>query len=115
VLTGFDIPFAERRHRLAISAATATKARRTAERGAARYPLFNDKVPMGTLVPLFLHLGISLSHVPADLRYTKTYEWVRALPDGTLEIGITDHAQRALGDLVRVAAAAFEALRKPRR
>lgn len=44
-----------------------------------------------------------MSHVPADLRYTKTHEWVRALPDGTLEIGITDHAQQALGDLVCVA------------
>ena len=31
-----------------------------------------------------------------------SHEWVRALPDGTLEIGITDHAQHALGDLVFV-------------
>ncbi|HKZ74744.1 MAG TPA: glycine cleavage system protein GcvH [Steroidobacteraceae bacterium] len=43
-----------------------------------------------------------MSKVPADLRYTKTHEWVKALPDGTLEIGITDHAQHALGDLVFV-------------
>jgi len=43
-----------------------------------------------------------MSNVPAELRYTKTHEWVRALPDGTLEIGITDHAQHALGDLVFV-------------
>jgi glycine cleavage system H protein len=43
-----------------------------------------------------------MSKVPADLRYTKTHEWVRALPDGTVEIGITDHAQHALGDLVFV-------------
>jgi glycine cleavage system H protein len=43
-----------------------------------------------------------MSQVPADLRYTKTHEWVRSLPDGTLEIGITDHAQQALGDLVFV-------------
>jgi glycine cleavage system H protein len=44
----------------------------------------------------------SMSHVPVDLRYTKTHEWVRNLADGTLEIGITDHAQQALGDLVFV-------------
>ena len=43
-----------------------------------------------------------MSKVPADLKYTKTHEWVRTLPDGTVEIGITDHAQHALGDLVFV-------------
>jgi glycine cleavage system H protein len=43
-----------------------------------------------------------MSNVPADLRYTKSHEWVRALPDGNVEVGITDHAQGALGDLVFV-------------
>ena len=43
-----------------------------------------------------------MSNVPADLRYTKSHEWVRALADGIVEIGITDHAQHALGDLVFV-------------
>jgi glycine cleavage system H protein len=47
-----------------------------------------------------------LSNIPSDLRYTKSHEWVRAAhgeaPDGTVEIGITDHAQGALGDLVFV-------------
>ena len=43
-----------------------------------------------------------MSNVPADLRYTKSHEWVRTLTDGTVEIGITDHAQHALGDLVFV-------------
>ena len=43
-----------------------------------------------------------MSNVPADLKYTKSHEWVRSLADGTLEIGITDHAQHALGDLVFV-------------
>jgi glycine cleavage system H protein len=38
--------------------------------------------------------------VPDDLRYTGTHEWVRKEPDGTLSIGITDHAQDALGELV---------------
>ena len=39
-------------------------------------------------------------NVPANLKYTESHEWVRADPDGTLTIGITDHAQNALGDLV---------------
>ena len=39
-------------------------------------------------------------NVPAELKYTDSHEWVRAEPDGTLTIGITDHAQEALGDLV---------------
>ena len=43
-----------------------------------------------------------MSDIPADLRYTKSHEWVRTLPDGSVEVGITDHAQGALGDLVYV-------------
>jgi glycine cleavage system H protein len=43
-----------------------------------------------------------MSNVPGDLRYTRSHEWVRTLPDGSVEIGITDHAQGALGDLVFV-------------
>ena len=43
-----------------------------------------------------------MSTVPADLKYTKSHEWVRTLADGTVEVGITDHAQHALGDLVFV-------------
>jgi glycine cleavage system H protein len=43
-----------------------------------------------------------MSNVPADLRYTKSHEWVRTRADGSVEIGITDHAQHALGDLVFV-------------
>ena len=46
-----------------------------------------------------------MSQVPPDLQYTRTHEWVRTRHDGTLEIGITDHAQQALGDLVFVEAA----------
>lgn len=41
-------------------------------------------------------------HIPDDLRYTRTHEWVRDLKNGQVEIGITDHAQQALGDLVFV-------------
>jgi glycine cleavage system H protein len=40
--------------------------------------------------------------IPADLQYTKSHEWVRSLPNGQFEVGITDHAQSALGDLVFV-------------
>ena len=43
-----------------------------------------------------------MSDSPADLKYTKSHEWVRTLADGNLEVGITDHAQSALGDLVFV-------------
>ena len=43
-----------------------------------------------------------MSNVPAELRYTQSHEWVRTNADGTLTIGITDHAQHALGDLVFV-------------
>lgn len=43
-----------------------------------------------------------MSNVPAELRYTKTHEWVRKNDDGTLTVGISDHAQELLGDLVFV-------------
>ena len=43
-----------------------------------------------------------MSNVPGDLKYTKTHEWVRLDDDGTAVVGITDHAQTALGDLVFV-------------
>lgn len=39
-------------------------------------------------------------NIPANLRYTESHEWVRKEPDNTLTIGITDHAQSALGDIV---------------
>jgi glycine cleavage system H protein len=39
-------------------------------------------------------------NTPTDLRYTASHEWVRKEADGTLTVGITDHAQEALGDLV---------------
>ena len=42
------------------------------------------------------------SHIPVDLRYTESHEWVRANDDGTVTVGITDHAQHLLGDLVFV-------------
>jgi len=41
-------------------------------------------------------------NVPDNLRYTDSHEWVRREGDGTLTIGITDHAQAQLGDLVYV-------------
>lgn len=41
-------------------------------------------------------------NVPDDLQYTRTHEWIRDLANGQVEIGITDHAQEALGDLVFV-------------
>jgi glycine cleavage system H protein len=39
-------------------------------------------------------------NVPADLKYTKSHEWAKLEADGTVTVGITDHAQEALGDIV---------------
>lgn len=41
-------------------------------------------------------------NIPADLKYAESHEWVRRESDGTLTVGISDHAQAALGDLVFV-------------
>lgn len=40
--------------------------------------------------------------IPADLKYTKSHEWVKAEADGTVSVGITHHAQDLLGDMVFV-------------
>lgn len=45
-----------------------------------------------------------MSNVPQELRYTKTHEWVRREEDGSITVGITEHAQELLGDLVFVEA-----------
>jgi len=37
---------------------------------------------------------------PEQLKYTETHEWVASAEDGTLAVGITDHAQEVLGDIV---------------
>ena len=39
-------------------------------------------------------------NIPADLKYTRSHEWVRAAADGIVTVGICDHAQELLGDLV---------------
>ena len=41
-------------------------------------------------------------NIPANLKYAKSHEWVRLEADGTATVGITDHAQELLGDLVFV-------------
>jgi glycine cleavage system H protein len=43
-----------------------------------------------------------MSEIPSELKYTKSHEWVRIEEDGSVSIGITDHAQELLGDLVFV-------------
>lgn len=40
--------------------------------------------------------------LPAGLKFTESHEWIRQEADGTITIGITDHAQAALGDLVYI-------------
>jgi len=43
-----------------------------------------------------------MSHNPPELYYANTHEWVRREEDGTVTVGITEHAQDALGDVVYV-------------
>lgn len=43
-----------------------------------------------------------MSNVPADLKYASSHEWVRADGDGVYSVGITEHAQELLGDMVFV-------------
>ncbi|HSH48271.1 MAG TPA: glycine cleavage system protein GcvH [Halomonas sp.] len=43
-----------------------------------------------------------MSSIPTDLRYAESHEWIKDNGDGTVTIGITDHAQEALGDVVFV-------------
>ena len=43
-----------------------------------------------------------MSDIPGDLRYASTHEWIRINNDGTAIVGISDHAQDALGDIVFV-------------
>ncbi len=43
-----------------------------------------------------------MSELPGDLLYTKDHEWLRREDDGTVTVGITDHAATSLGDLVYV-------------
>ena len=43
-----------------------------------------------------------MSEVPSELKYAKSHEWVRVEDDGLMTIGISDHAQALLGDLVFV-------------
>ncbi len=43
-----------------------------------------------------------MSEVPSDLRYTSDHEWLREEEDGSVVVGVTDHAQGALGELVFV-------------
>jgi len=43
-----------------------------------------------------------MSEIPSELKYTATHEWVELSHDGTARVGITDHAQELLGDIVFV-------------
>lgn len=43
-----------------------------------------------------------MSSIPGDLRYTKNHEWVRLGADGNVTMGITDHAQELMGEIVMV-------------
>jgi glycine cleavage system H protein len=43
-----------------------------------------------------------MSQTPSELKYASSHEWARLEEDGTVTVGITDHAQEALGDVVFV-------------
>ena len=43
-----------------------------------------------------------MSHIPADLRYAKSHEWLKPESDGTVTVGISDYAQNSLGDITYV-------------
>lgn len=43
-----------------------------------------------------------MSNIPADLKYVASHEWLRLEADGTVTVGITEHAQELLGDIVFV-------------
>lgn len=43
-----------------------------------------------------------MSHIPAELKYIASHEWLRLEDDGTITVGITEHAQDLLGDVVFV-------------
>ena len=43
-----------------------------------------------------------MSELPKELKYASSHEWARLESDGTIVVGITDHAQEALGDVVYV-------------
>ncbi|MEU6274328.1 glycine cleavage system protein GcvH [Streptomyces populi] len=46
--------------------------------------------------------GARVSYIPDDLRFAESHEWARLESDGTVAVGISDHAQKALGDVVFV-------------
>ncbi|MDR2877502.1 MAG: glycine cleavage system protein GcvH, partial [Chromatiales bacterium] len=43
-----------------------------------------------------------MSEIPSDLKYTSTHEWIEDEGDGTVRVGISDHAQGLLGDMVYI-------------
>lgn len=43
-----------------------------------------------------------MSNIPTELKYAKSHEWAKLEEDGTVRVGISDHAQEALGDIVFV-------------
>ena len=50
-----------------------------------------------------------MSEIPGELKYNKSHEWVRQEDDGSLTIGITDHAQELMGDMVFIELPELEA------
>jgi glycine cleavage system H protein len=55
-------------------------------------------------IPGINYRNITMSDIRKELKYLSSHEWARVEEDGTVTIGITDHAQDALGDVVYVEA-----------
>lgn len=53
-----------------------------------------------------------MSDIPGDLYFTETHEWVRVEDEGVVRVGITDHAQQLLGDIVFIELPAVDSLLK---
>jgi glycine cleavage system H protein len=52
--------------------------------------------------PNTAHDNTVMSHIPGDLKYSSTHTWAEMLDDGLIKVGITDYAQKELGDIVFV-------------
>lgn len=62
----------------------------------------DHQITLLALINSYHRRSSAMSSIPTDLKYAESHEWARLESDGTVTIGISDHAQDALGDLVFV-------------
>jgi len=68
----------------------------------SRFHGFTVSRPAGGRIKVTTDGITGMSDLPVELKYAKSHEWVRQESDGVLSVGITDHAQEELGDLVYI-------------